>query len=439
MTLGVLAMLTVAGAAFLMLMEQDYRASANAALKTQAELAARSGLEHAKLLVRYSRKKLDSGEWLVASHQGAIHAAGQLYSNEAEADSGWHRYFKADPDAGGDTAPWIATGTHHAGVSMKGRRIGLKADAVSGAWNGEYNVCVADLDGKLHGDIQRWPSSGSPSELVKAVSKLVWPSEDEKADRLADRSTAPYPPFMCLSGPARRAEVAAKDEKYGLERFFTVYPPASSDPPPLPEESRPLVNVNTAWVELVAELLKPIPSFASEQDKASALASHLEVEHPFPDRADFEEAVRAVTGFDAWRDLPDPAAGQHLTETQFNDVLNSTNPSQQFPRDKSFYDSNDDGIYEYDAWPPYSGDGTGPSQAGGEYSFLPPGNVTWSTELKFDSRFFHIYVLGRACTSAGEVTNIKARLHAVFDAERNRVVWLRWLCSSEGSVVDLGP
>lgn len=64
-------------------------------------------------------------------------------------------------------------------------------------------------------------------------------------------------------------------------------------------------------------------------------------------------------------------------------------------------------------------------------------NVTWSTELRFTSRFFHIYVLGRGWNvGTGEAAGVR-RLHAVYDAEKDRVIWLRWNISSRGSVTDI--
>ena len=59
-------------------------------------------------------------------------------------------------------------------------------------------------------------------------------------------------------------------------------------------------------------------------------------------------------------------------------------------------------------------DATGPSQTGG--SRTNGSDVTWSTELKFRSRFFHVYVIGRAWhVATAEPVGVR-RLHAVYDS-----------------------
>ncbi len=76
----------------------------------------------------------------------------------------------------------------------------------------------------------------------------------------------------------------------------------------------------------------------------------------------------------------------------------------------------------------------GPSQTGGSRTNAV--NVTWSTEFKFSSRFFHIYVLGRGWC-AGRAAGVR-RAHAIYDAETDRIVWMRWNLSSRGSLADIG-
>lgn len=204
---------------------------------------------------------------------------------------------------------------------------------------------------------------------------------------------------------------------------------------------RPAVNVNTAPEELLAELLRPICSFLAAVDaagprKAEALAGHICATRPFGGRHDFEEAVRRVTGDDAVGDLRDYVEelppGSHLTERQFNDLLNSS--AGVIAEDESAYDDpGNQGVYSFDGWEPY-GDDVGPSQTGG--SRTNSVNVTWSAEFKFTSRFFHIYVLGRGWC-AGKAAGVR-RAHAIYDAETGRIVWMRWNLSSRGSVTDIG-
>ena len=88
--------------------------------------------------------------------------------------------------------------------------------------------------------------------------------------------------------------------------------------------------------------------------------------------------------------------------------------------DESAYDDpGNPGVYSFDGWEPY-GDDVGPSQTGG--SRTNSVNVTWSAEFKFTSRFFHIYVLGRGWNTEADRAQGVRRLHAIYDAEKKRVI-----------------
>ncbi len=69
------------------------------------------------------------------------------------------------------------------------------------------------------------------------------------------------------------------------------------------------------------------------------------------------------------------------------------------------------------------------------------GGATWGTEVKFTSRFFHIYSLGRAwIESTGTPSGVK-RCHAIYDAapadsSPGRIIWMRWNLGERGVVSD---
>jgi hypothetical protein len=121
---------------------------------------------------------------------------------------------------------------------------------------------------------------------------------------------------------------------------------------------------------------------------------------------------------------PAPVGDGTLTEQQFNDLLNSLNY-----REGSIYASNgnraagtegDSGVYEFN----FDG-ATGPEQTGGDKTSDQP-SATWGTEVKFASRFYHIYVLGRTVAESDGRTLAERRLHAVYDAQLRQVLWNRW-------------
>jgi len=227
---------------------------------------------------------------------------------------------------------------------------------------------------------------------------------------------------------------------------------------------RPAINVNTAPEKLLAVVFWYTGGTLLGEHLGAALARYLcalRAERPFANRHELEEAIRRATGDDALVDLGDTAydpdddlpGPTSLTEYQFNDVLNSIAPvyrgmSSAVANAQSAYDRpGEPGVYEFDGWPPFGVDGLspGPSQTGGANSGLGR-NVTWSTELKFTSRFFHIYVVGRGW-SAGKAAGVR-RLHAIYDARPDsnppgsspgRIIWMRWNLSSRGSVSDITP
>jgi len=63
--------------------------------------------------------------------------------------------------------------------------------------------------------------------------------------------------------------------------------------------------------------------------------------------------------------------------------------------------------------------------------------ATWGAEVKFVSRFYHIYVLGRTVADDAERrTMSERRLHAVYDAGTRRVLWMRWNHEAKANMGD---
>jgi hypothetical protein len=120
MILGILATMTVVATAFVMFMNQSYKAAANTQFAAQAELACRSGLEHAIRVIQYSREKLVDGTWDAVTPDGVLKPSPPFVDKEdltnTVPDAGWHRYFEWDPGDTGDPvqlsdpAKWVA---HH--------------------------------------------------------------------------------------------------------------------------------------------------------------------------------------------------------------------------------------------------------------------------------------------------------------------------------------
>ena len=553
MVIAILVTITFAGTAFVVFMREASQAAANVAHLAQAELAARSGLEHAIRVIEESME-------LCVSSTGPLDASTDIYYTDPALDEdgdtkpdgakvGWYRYFYDDTLGAMERImsydPSIDPDKRHV---ITGRKFDLSYPVSPvPRKRGEYVVYVEDLDGKLHANIAKWNGGlGYLADLLDLIQKAATSADGDitsaQTSLLAAASAGS--PFSSTSEIARRAGITSVFQgKYALEKHFTVYPVLDSGPGTgmtfaldsssvtlastdvweiglasgvlVPAEAigslvffkdsletygvedndattltirgngdcdnesgdpefvivpRPTVNVNTAPEEILTEIFMGIPWLASEgRAKSAALARYLCASRPFANRHDFEEAIFRVVGNEqsdgtmlAWPDNgaiaelrdenDDPVP--NLTQHQFNDILNSTAPTYRgmllaVAKAQSAYDNPDKpGVYEFDGWTIFAGTGLGPSQTGGFRSSNK--NVTWSTELKFTSRFFHIYVVGRGWVKGagdGSPAGVR-RLHAIYDAkpESNppgsspgRIIWLRWNLSSRGSVSDITP
>jgi hypothetical protein len=513
MVLGIVAIMTIVATAFLMFMSQSYRAAANTQFTAQAELAARSGLEHAIRAIQESVDLYVCRTYAIPPDRSCEY---RDPADDADGDGdpdgakvGWYRYFEGNE-------PIIE---YRADRVIQGRRLQVGSPIVQM----EYAVRVYDLDGFLHASLPQWTDGQASAEsqvraLIAAVAGIAGLSGDER-QALSGQSSGM--PFSSMGELARRSGAARDDTKYDAEQMFTVYPlirsdfqessdavsgettialrtggleeghyergtvffPGSATRYPVVANdastvtvlgvctgedgnpirllpARPAVNINTVSRNLLLELIHWIPVFGTMGNRKDGLAKYLIAEGPFTGRFEFEEAMRRASGGDGIVDLHDynPVLdeGTHLMEREFNDFLNNT-AGVLAEEDSAYDEPGNPGVYSFDGWSPFydeppgdpkDDDGAGSQQTGGNHS-APDGtdsnvtgdaahNLTWSTEFKFTSRFFHIYVLGRGWNPETNRARGVRRLHAIYDAEGNgKIIWLRWNLSNRGSVSDI--
>jgi hypothetical protein len=509
MVLGILATMTIVATAFLVFMRQSYRAATNTQFSARAELACRSGLEHAIRAISFA---LDG---YTVTPDGALDSQGEFFDDPTGtapngspvgAGAGWYKYFEGN---GGNTEEIVRyTDTH----VITGRRFRVGIPTVQM----EYAVRVYDLDGRLHANLSQWTDAVAASADLPGLLKVVAARaglSDEESDLV--KAQAGGVPYSSPGEVPRRAGIIDTADKYSLQESFTVCPFIRSDrqdsstyadpettvslrrgglaPGVLragravfspsndeygildnTEDSlvvdgdctgedgneltiyppRPGVNINTVQQQLLFELLDEVPSINNIGNLCDGMARYVMDTRPFAGRHEYEEALRRAAGDDAIVDikatygLPESFPQTSLTERQFNDLLNST--AGILNEDGSTYDEpGNPGVYTFNGWKD-ADEATweGPTQTGGHRTD-PAGNdvtgpsagaadnVTWSTEFKFTSRFFHIYVLGRGINpDTGRPRGVR-RLHAIYDAEADRILWLRWNISGRGSVVDI--
>jgi hypothetical protein len=202
----------------------------------------------------------------------------------------------------------------------------------------------------------------------------------------------------------------------------------------------------------------------------SRLADILCERRPYRNRREMEEMIFRFTGHyhdngidppvgdprDApLENLPEDA---YITERQFNDILNSL--AGITDDDESIYDvPGTPGLYAFNGWAEGDSGWLGRSQTGGKHTDRygtevttsdRADNITYSTEIKFTSRYFHIYSLGRSWNASGidmatglpgVATGVR-RCHAIYDAGENpatdvgKIIWFRWNLTERGTISD---
>ncbi len=109
----------------------------------------------------------------------------------------------------------------------------------------------------------------------------------------------------------------------------------------------------------------------------------------------------------------------------------------------TYDDPDNPGHYWFDGWETHETE-VGPAQTGGECTLAPRDDLTWGCEFKFTSRYLHVYSVGlvREVDTDGFVTDrvlARKKLHAVYDAEADRILWFRWNVTERGNIGDFSP
>ncbi|HOX07785.1 MAG TPA: hypothetical protein PK280_15400 [Planctomycetota bacterium] len=411
LSLVIAAVLALMATAFLITTQVEGQAAANTLRGGQAEAACRAGLAAAIYRVEIS--------------------AG-LYAADPGHLPDWHSHFFNA--AGPDLCPpsWVDHyGTSFTNGAMVAREFELtpgdKLKSQKG-FRAKYYVAVADLDGKLHCNpasiANLLDGAGTQSMLAAmglSAGAVAVIAGDHHPRRAPGELRLPLVPVV----PAA--------EWNDAEKFLTVYPRVTA-PDPLAAGSISLansrVNVNTARIEVLAAILSQVPNLAAGH--AAALATHLTGRRPFGGRGELEDALYAVGPAGA---LTLPITADRLSETEFNNVLNSLNGTEP-----SIYATDGDvptrktgnsGLYRVQ----FSG-GAYAGQASGTTDATGPGDC-WGAEVKFTSRFFHVYVLGRTVSQEGSGRVLaERRLHAVYDAGAHKTLWLRWNFGAKANMTD---
>jgi len=418
--------LALLGTAFVVFVRVESRAATNSLRGLQAEAACQVGLAQ------------------------AIYQIENTWQNCYRLDSagGWHGYF-LDTSAGApDLCPdtWV----QHYDETQEGRQMTARKytlervdehPASSGTvkhlkrtrgFKSEYFIAVADLDGKLRVNPSKWDTLiSSDSNKLKSMNRTwldsiePFASDSARAEAVAASLATHNTQIWSLGRLRPDLGLASVAEASAIESFMTVYPRKLSDL--VPPTDRPAVNVNTARRKTLEAIVLNVPGLTM---KAAAVAQKLVTHRPYPDRKAMESALDDLA--------PSPVGDGTLTEQQFNDLLNSLAGANS--EAASDYDRPGDpsGVYEYDFDP--NPPGSPPAVTGGVRTVAHPATGTaadtWGTEVKFTSRFFHIYVLGRTVADIEPRTLSERRLHAVYDALRRKVLWQRWNFDTRANMGD---
>ena len=215
MILGILAVMTVAGTAFAVYMRERNKASVNVANLAQAEMAARSGLEHAIAAIEHCLP-----DYRVSANGAVLKTDGSFHNTTHDVDSGWLLYF--------DGATQIIdfnTSFRPALGDTKDMEYPL---APLPQKRGDYTVMVEDLDSKLHAEIMKFASGAYPSPPPSALYQALSTANIQSYSTLIEAESL-RDPFASQAEMARRIGVYSyMNKKYDFEHMLTVYPPSST-------------------------------------------------------------------------------------------------------------------------------------------------------------------------------------------------------------------
>ena len=118
-------------------------------------------------------------------------------------------------------------------------------------------------------------------------------------------------------------------------------------------------------------------------------------------------------------------------------TVQDTDPGYADLRAITYDDPDNPGVYCFDGWEGHATD-FGPSQTGGDCT-VSDRDLTWGCEFKFTSRYFHVYAVGLVRELDTDRVLARKKLHAVYDAEADRVLWFRWNVTQRGNIGDFSP
>jgi hypothetical protein len=403
------AALALVATAFIVTARLEARGSTNALRGLQAEAACRAGLA------------------------AAVYRIGATWESCYSIDSagGWHGYFH--DGSGTDLCPdeWVA---HYdppaAKPEMKVRTWPMpRVEPTDPAdpdivqlkrlrgFTAEYCVAVADLDGKLRVNPKNWDTliKADDAKLLSMLQEMGLPKDTVIRDHTDQ---------IWSLGQMRKAYgLADSTEMTTVESFMTAYPRDLADL--VPATGRPPVNVNTAREQVLRAIVVNVPGFdaAKAGIVAGKLVASRSAGNGFDDRREMEKALVEL-GDPAWPNLPPGynAVTSQLSEEELNDLLNSL-AGANADADSDLDRSATPGLYSYD----FDDDSDPPTRDQSGQTTATAASDTWGTEVKFTSRFFHIYALGRTVAADAEQTVLaQRRLHAIYDAAAKKLLWSRW-------------
>jgi len=367
LVLGILTLLMIMGSAFLLLVVQEARTSRAAGRGLAADCAARAGLAHAAYRVALA------GESYVSFNGALVDEGGWTWKTERAYNP--HRFFEKLEV--GDKATLIydrtVWGKSWDGEEDRGGAHTCNVDARRIDLPAGWPAPPAYLDPKSRPVMTKADYAVAVFALDGRLHTALasYMAEADADAVLADLAFNDVGGDLALLKTADvrsigelQAQLADADNRVKAEQYLTPYPFAAAQPE---------IDINTAGRDVLLALANRVVGLAD------------------PDKA--VTAIETWRPFKAWGDSvdPNPALGD----------LEDDTVQKALRRE-------------------YSGD---PAPA----DYVTASDKTkWPVLFKFRSRFWHVYVVGRSLDAARTRVWATRRLHAIYDAEARRFLWMRW-------------
>lgn len=419
MVLIIAGILVVAATAFLVLAGTESRALGYRTAERQALFACYSGLEHGKAVIEATV----AAEWSGSNPSGILVTPNGLWSSNPDGSrnafgaagawpsGGWVHFFEtagagaAVQPAEEDKVEWLY---HYGGDDYGNGPAAFFAGrpthniTAGGLTVGEYAVYICELDGRVHTN-PGYFTLGAGATAIKLVEDLTdgLGLTNQQQNDLEGGGFGEYAAF----GELKTECALGWDQLLAVIPFFTPYPVGNL--------AKHYVNLNTARTNTLKALLAQVPSLKTEAATLDALVQEIATKRPFGSRKALEKVI-----YDFFKPRFDAAPNvgeKKKVERQFNDTLNSFN-GQGNPDATSDYLAAGSWVYEYDL--------ENLALTGGDNSLAQ--DVTWACELKFNSRFFRIVVLGRGWRiGEGRSRTVRRWLEAIYDTAGGKIIWQR--------------